>query len=379
MGHPSVEGHGMIAARLVALLVCAATLAAERFHPAGDGIAVLQERTPEPWSVHVVRIDRSRRDLSLRPSLAFHDGIGLNELSGQIGLFPAAQGRVEAAINGDFYATEHDRMPGDPRGLFIADGELASAPIDRDCFWIAPDGTPRIGAVAPRFTISVAGAEPLPLGLNAPPDDSRTMLYTAAASRALAGLGEESWRLAGRDGAPPGPLRAGATFQGVVAGRAGDAAIRRGEWRIVPDAPLRPALRRGAAVTIRTHTEPSLDGVTTAIGGGPALLAGGKPTAMRANKSRERHPRSAIGWNTDHFFLVVVDGRQPGLSVGMTLPELAGRMLALGCSEAMNLDGGGSAELILDGRILNSPCYGHERATATSLLVVRRPGDRASK
>jgi exopolysaccharide biosynthesis protein len=45
----------------------------------------------------------------------------------------------------------------------------------------------------------------------------------------------------------------------------------------------------------------------------------------------------------------------------------------LGCDEAINLDGGGSTELILGERILNSPCYGRERATATGLLVVRAP------
>jgi exopolysaccharide biosynthesis protein len=55
----------------------------------------------------------------------------------------------------------------------------------------------------------------------------------------------------------------------------------------------------------------------------------------------------------------------------MTLSELSGFLVELGCREAINLDGGGSTELLLEGRILNSPCYGRERATASSLLVVR--------
>jgi exopolysaccharide biosynthesis protein len=88
-------------------------------------------------------------------------------------------------------------------------------------------------------------------------------------------------------------------------------------------------------------------------------------------KSNERHPRSALGWNAQYYFLVVVDGRQPDFSDGMTLTELARYLVRLGCEEAMNLDGGGSTELWLRGRILNRPCYGHERRTATGLAVVR--------
>jgi exopolysaccharide biosynthesis protein len=72
--------------------------------------------------------------------------------------------------------------------------------------------------------------------------------------------------------------------------------------------------------------------------------------------------------------LVQVDGRQPRLSVGMTLEELGATMARLGCEEAMNLDGGGSATFWCDGRIRNSPCDGGERVIANSLVLVRRPG-----
>jgi hypothetical protein len=68
-----------------------------------------------------------------------------------------------------------------------------------------------------------------------------------------------------------------------------------------------------------------------------------------------RHPRTAIGWNQDHVFLVQVDGRQSGLSVGMTFPELAKYFLKLGCRDAINLDGGGSATMWVLGQVMNSP------------------------
>jgi exopolysaccharide biosynthesis protein len=92
----------------------------------------------------------------------------------------------------------------------------------------------------------------------------------------------------------------------------------------------------------------------------------------------ERHPRSVLGWNSTHFFLGEVDGRQRRLSVGMTLEELGEYMARMGCSVAMSLDGGGSATLWFDGRVRNSPCDGAERPVANGLVVTRKSSDRPS-
>ena len=89
---------------------------------------------------------------------------------------------------------------------------------------------------------------------------------------------------------------------------------------------------------------------------------------------RERHPRSAIGWNARHFFLIQVDGRQEHLSAGMTLEELgAFARDRLGCTQVMNLDGGVSSTLWADGRVRNHPCdAGREHDIANALVVVVR-------
>jgi exopolysaccharide biosynthesis protein len=87
---------------------------------------------------------------------------------------------------------------------------------------------------------------------------------------------------------------------------------------------------------------------------------------------RERHPRTAIGWDDRFFYLVVVDGRQRTLSRGMTLAELGAYMHDLGCLEAMNLDGGGSATLWCGGYPINSPCDGMQREIANGLVVIRK-------
>jgi len=67
-----------------------------------------------------------------------------------------------------------------------------------------------------------------------------------------------------------------------------------------------------------------------------------------------RHPRAAIGINDEYIFSVVCEGRY-ATEAGMTLTEIAQVMANLGCSHALNLDGGGSASLVSGGKLLNMP------------------------
>jgi hypothetical protein len=91
-------------------------------------------------------------------------------------------------------------------------------------------------------------------------------------------------------------------------------------------------------------------------------------------------PRSAIGYsrNGRYLYLVVVDGRQPFYSEGMTVQELARLMASLGAEYAMNLDGGGSSTLVMRDarghtRVLNSPIDnyipGRERPVANHVGI----------
>jgi hypothetical protein len=313
------------------------------------------------------------------PSLAFHDRIGLNTLSEQVSLFPKSLGTPVAAINGDFYAIENDPMPGDPRGLFIQRSQLISAPIERDCLWFDLAGKPRINTVRARFSLRVGESAPQEFGLNEDFDGSRPVVLTRASSRAIESDPSPGWILT-REGSHPWlPLKAGQRLRGVVHGRVQGHSFPQDPDSLILRAgtSLRDHLRPGTPVYLETLTEPSLESAVSAIGGGPALVHLSKPTGKSAARSFERHPRSAFGWNERHCFLVVVDGRQAGLSVGMTLAELSDFLIGLGCQEAINLDGGGSTELILGDQILNSPCYGRERSTASGLLVVRVPVPRS--
>jgi exopolysaccharide biosynthesis protein len=94
-------------------------------------------------------------------------------------------------------------------------------------------------------------------------------------------------------------------------------------------------------------------------GGWQSIVRNGEVIA-RDNKSLA--PRTAVGTDATGalLWLVVVDGRQPGFSEGMSVSELGGLMKELGCREAANMDGGGSSVMGLAGaggalRLMNSP------------------------
>ena len=89
--------------------------------------------------------------------------------------------------------------------------------------------------------------------------------------------------------------------------------------------------------------------------------------------AEEIQHQAADSYQSWYVFLVEVDGRQASLSVGMTYSELAEYMLKLGCTEALNLDGGGSATMWVCGQVANSPSEGRERGMANALVVVQKP------
>ena len=114
------------------------------------------------------------------------------------------------------------------------------------------------------------------------------------------------------------------------------------------------------------------------IAGSNVLLERGKIVVeSESSFSKTRHPRTAVGIGADGktLILVVVDGRRAKTAVGMSLTELAQLMQSLGCRDALNLDGGGSSEMVMRNpqsgvlQVLNAPSDGRERAVANVLGV----------
>lgn len=118
--------------------------------------------------------------------------------------------------------------------------------------------------------------------------------------------------------------------------------------------------------------------VYNAISGDRMIVLQGQPVA--GLNDSELDPRTAIGLNRNgrYVYLVVVDGRQPFYSAGITFADLAQLLIDHGVYAAMSLDGGGSSTLVMEGEngesvILNSPIDnyipGRERPVANHIGV----------
>src|SRR5690606_4977005 len=89
--------------------------------------------------------------------------------------------------------------------------------------------------------------------------------------------------------------------------------------------------------------------------------------------SLERQPRTCIAWNDESIFLVAIDGRQDDVSVGMTFQEMAEFLKnTLDATDGLNLDGGGSTTMVVDGAVKNHPSEGSLRNVANALMIVRK-------
>ncbi len=153
-----------------------------------------------------------------------------------------------------------------------------------------------------------------------------------------------------------------------------------------------PALVIDHGGDARVSTRPDLDDAWSAVAGvGPSarapalgglLVTDGVNTGAAARvQPMVRHPRTAAGVDAAGatLWLVVIDGRQPGWSVGATLPELADVLIAAGADDAVNLDGGGSSSFVYRGlarrggatshTITNQPSGGSHRPVAAHLGV----------
>lgn len=138
----------------------------------------------------------------------------------------------------------------------------------------------------------------------------------------------------------------------------------------------------GDVVTVTTQSDPALDGMKLGVGGGPLLVRNGQPVADPAPPAPEetdvRNPVTGAGTSAggDTLWLVVVDGRAPATSIGLTRPQLASLFIALGANSAMAFDSGGSSEMVVRrlgdpySSVANTPSDGRERSIADGLVVI---------
>jgi hypothetical protein len=324
------------------------------------------------WIIHVLLLDPRRSRLVL--ARAMDEIVGVETTSSL-----AARHGAVAAVNGGYFRTT-GTYRGEPTGLLVMAGKVLSEPLGRRTALAISNAGGRTRLAAARLEVKavviVEGQKAYPVsGFNRPREENELIVFTPEFHRTtLTGPdGLEAVVEGGRiaaisDGAGSRPIPGGSCVLS-----AGGAAR---QW-------ARDHLRAGARIEIRKEikSDPPLPFTADFIvGAGPQLVRDGQAAVaaeveqFSADFSLKRHPRTAAGIRGDGIIvLVTVDGRQPKKSAGMTVQELAVLMIGLGCREAINLDGGGSTTMAINGRIVNNPSDATgERPVSDALLVFPR-------
>lgn len=136
-------------------------------------------------------------------------------------------------------------------------------------------------------------------------------------------------------------------------------------------------LKVGDSVSISTKVDEAWKNVTNAVSGVEMLVVdGAAKESFTLDSAKNRTARTAIGIKKDGTVVMyTMDGLQSGYSAGLTLKELAARMVELGCVSALNLDGGGSTTLSVqypgDAKLssVNQPSGGTQRQCANFIFL----------
>ncbi len=326
-----------------------------------------------PVAISILRGPRPGGATTLVPVLSNESLLGRETLTAMQRRLASAA--TTAGVNGDYFTVATGR----PSGVLMREGQLVSPPrTARSSAGITSDGRLDVRRVG--FFGSWTGAGPRrPLAtINDVPADGQSAIFTdaygpltpAVPGAVVALLFPFPAALPSTDLVAP-VVEVRQSGAPVEIPRGGAVLIGRGLQASALAAEAIP----GTPVTVRLQLRPDWPGVVEAIGGGPQIVRDGVPV-FRAGEEftsaqlTPRAPRTAVGQTADgRVLLVAVDGRQPGLSVGLTTFELAQALVRLGAVTGMALDGGGSTTMAFDGRLLNSPSDGRERPISTALVL----------
>lgn len=141
-------------------------------------------------------------------------------------------------------------------------------------------------------------------------------------------------------------------------------------------------IKRWDCIDSKWSIDPDWSFIESAVSGGPYLIKDGeiyideKEENIHFAVKNYYAPRTAIGIGKNNkLYLIAVDGRQEGYSVGLSLPELAELLKRFGVENAINLDGGGSTTIVAKDVVLNRPSDGEERPISSALLIFYNNGN----
>src|SRR5215208_2153679 len=349
-------------------------------------------REPGPVRINVLELD---------PALV-HGVLSNGRIAGRERV--SAMGRrvgAVAGVNGGYFGPS-----GDPVGVLAIDGHLLSEPVEaRSALLVSAAGA----AVAPlRFkgAVTINGVTRLIDGLDRTrglvpacggrggdlPTTRPNAALTCTDASELVLLSPSYGARPPREGGVEAVLRDGTVGRvrapgtgplprdGLLLTGTGDAA------RFLRNAAL-PRSRAEVELTLTTAGLPvDLAQAALVVGGGPRLLRAGRVAVSARAEGfapaqapgffgtfvAARQPRTLAGVRADGTILfATVDGRRPGWSAGMTLPEAARLMRSLGARDALNLDGGGSSTMTVRGEVVSRPSdRGGERAVSDGVYAL---------
>jgi hypothetical protein len=349
-----------------------ASAAAVQLFPGATYERSVQFTPHGPVSIHVARGPKPVGLYRLKPVLS-NESIVSRETVSSMQKRLASQA-TSVGVNGDYFAPSDGR----PSGILLRDGVLATPPnAARSSAGVTLDGLLDVRRVSFRGTWRGTGQRRALNFLNKAPGTNGISLFTSDWGTStpripgafMAVLGSFPAATPNTDLAVPVTSAVASSSMRIAPGSA--VLVARGNAAAKLQAEALP----GTVVTLRLILQPDWSVVSDAIGGGPLLVRDGSPV-YRSNEGfttsqlAPRGPRTAVGQRADGgVVFLTTDGRQPGLSVGMTNFELAQALVRYGAVRGMALDGGGSSTLAFEGTVLNSPSDGSERAVSTALML----------
>ncbi|QYO65681.1 phosphodiester glycosidase family protein [Leptolyngbya sp. 7M] len=359
-------------------LLCVGS-AAQEFRQVYPGIehARVEHRIGEdPVAINVLRLDL--RKVRLDVKLGMDQVVG-TETTSSI----AARHGALAAINAGFFRLDNSIFAGDPAGALMTDGVLLSESLNGRVAMMIENGRVETKVEFERADLGysiIIKAREFKAGINRERQADDIVIYTKAfGNTSLTRPGGVEFivqngrirRIITSDSSNPIPENA---YLISASGMQGNE--------------LRRLARLNARVKIVVHhssldtmvpssafsrAEDITNGVSHLIQNGKVALTWEAEKASRSF-AESRHPRTAVAKMKDgKLLMITVDGRQPGVSVGMTLQEVAEYLLSLGAVDAINLDGGGSTTMVLDGKVMNKPSDANgERKIGDAIIVSSR-------
>lgn len=349
-------------------------------YPVGPGVTYTKIRIASlPLNMDLLTVDLKNPFIKLESVKGTEklDG-GREVLSSMIKRHTSTNHSVVGGVNADFF----DLSTGRPINIQVENGEVLRGPISLSTIGFDVNNKPMLNRVQLGGKLIAKDTAVTIGGVNTTRGTDKMILYNSymGATTNTNAYGTEAlvhpvgnWLVNDTVVCVIDTIVSGVGKMPLSAGKA----VLSGHG--VMDAFLKTRVSKGDTVKVYVGVTPGLAKLKEMLGGYPKIVSDGVNYADQGYREEggpdhtyNKEPRTAAGFSKDStkLYLFIADGRNPGVTVGVTLPQLADIMLQVGVYQGLNFDGGGSSEMMVRGSIMNVPSDGSERPLANSLLVI---------